>query len=436
MHISVFGMGYVGAVCAACWSKEGHNVVGVDVNSNKVDMINQGLSPIIEQQLPEMIAEAVASGWLRATTDANEAVLNTAISLVCVGTPSQLNGNLDLHFLRNVCEQIGSTLKSKSSFHVIVIRSTVLPGTVREILIPTLEQYSGKTVGRDFGVAFNPEFLREGSAIDDFYHPPKSVIGATDARSSDIVTTLYEAIDAPLIKLSLDSAEMVKYTDNAWHAAKIVFANEIGNLCKAFNIDSHQVMDAFCLDTKLNLSANYLKPGFAFGGSCLPKDVRALCYRAKTHDLNVPLLQSLLPSNQQQIERVVELIQSQASNKVGLLGLSFKLGTDDLRESPMVELAERLLGKGYELKIHDQNVSLAKIAGANKDYLLNKIPHISRLLAPSLDDVVNSCDVLVAGNRYEDVIGLVDTIRADQVLIDLVRLCDRSSSGNYIGIGW
>lgn len=436
MHISIFGMGYVGAVCAACWSKQGHDVVGVDINQTKVDLINEGCSPIIEQGLPELIAEGVGSGWLRATTDANSALANSVISLICVGTPSQLNGNLDLRFLRNVCEQIGTALKTKQSFHVVVIRSTVLPGTVREVLIPTLEQYSGKTAGRDFGVALNPEFLREGSALHDFYHPPKTVIGATDERSSELVATLYQKIDAPLIQLSLESAEMVKYADNAWHAVKIVFANEIGNLCKASGIDSHIIMDAFCLDTKLNLSPNYLKPGFAFGGSCLPKDVRALCYRAKTLDLNIPLLESLLPSNQKQIEQALALVQLQERKKVGLLGLSFKPDTDDLRESPMVELTERLLGKGYDIKIYDQNVSLAKIVGANRDFLLNKIPHISQLLTTSLDEVVDNSDVLIAGNRTEEFVALVDNLRQGQVMIDLVRLVDRPSNSNYIGICW
>ena len=436
MHISIFGMGYVGAVCAACWSQEGHSVLGVDVNQQKVDLINEGLSPIIENGLPEAIRTAVDNRWLRATTDADEAVRNTSLSMVCVGTPSQFNGNLDLRFVRNVCEQIGGALKAKPSFHVIVIRSTMLPGTLREILVPTLEQYSGKTSGRDFGVVVNPEFLREGSAVYDFYHPPKTVIGASDDRSGDIVASLYANIDAPLIRLDVDSAEMVKYADNAWHAAKVVFANEIGNLCKAVGIDGHKVMDAFCLDTKLNLSPAYLRPGFAFGGSCLPKDVRALCYRAKSLDQNTPLLDALLASNKNQIERAVAMVQTQSSKKVGLLGLSFKPGTDDLRESPMVELAERLLGKGYEIKIYDQNVSLTKIAGANKDYLLNKIPHISRLLTTSIDEVVDHSDILVAGNRSEEFAALIENIREDQVLIDLVRLDDRVSSGNYLGICW
>ena len=436
MHISIFGMGYVGAVCAACWAKEGHSVLGVDVNTQKVDLINQGQSPIIEHGLSDLISEAVDQGWLQASTDPEAAVSNTAMSMICVGTPSQLNGNLDLHFLLNVCEQIGKALKNKPSFHVIVIRSTVLPGTVRSILIPTLEQYSGKTAGRDFGVVVNPEFLREGSAVHDFYHPPKTVIGASDIRSGDIVATLYQNTDAPLIRLDIDSAEMVKYADNAWHATKVVFANEIGNLCKALGVDSHKVMDAFCLDTKLNLSPYYLRPGFAFGGSCLPKDVRALCYRAKTLDQNTPLLDALLPSNQAQIERVLGMIRAQSSHKVGLLGLSFKPGTDDLRESPMVELTERLLGKGYDIRIFDQNVSLAKIAGANKDYLLNRIPHISRLLASTLDDVVNHSDVIVIGNRSEEFAALVDNLRPEQVIIDLVRVSDRVSGGNYLGICW
>lgn len=436
MHISIFGMGYVGAVCAACWARENHTVTGVDVNADKVAVINRGESPIIEPGLPETIAQAVERGRLRAVTEARNAVLESDISMVCVGTPSQLNGNLDLRFVRNVCEQIGEALRQKADYHVVVLRSTMLPGTARKILTPVLELASGKQAGRDFGVAVNPEFLREGSAISDFYQPSKTVVGSADERSGDIVASLYEALALPVTRLDTDSAEMIKYASNAWHAAKVVFANEIGNLCKALGVDGQKVMEVFCQDTKLNLSSSYLRPGFAFGGSCLPKDVRAICYKAKNLDLKSPMLESLLASNQHQIERALTMIQSQPGKKVGLLGLSFKPGTDDLRESPLVELAERLLGKGYDVSIYDRNVSLARLGGANKDYLLNRLPHISGLLTADLSAAVDGCDVLVIGSDNEEFSALLENLDASQRVVDLVRISPQTSAQNYEGICW
>lgn len=436
MKLSIFGMGYVGAVCSACWAQQHHNIIGVDVNPEKVRLINEGNSPIIETGLAEAISETVANGYLRVTTDAHEAVLDSDISLICVGTPSQNNGSLDLRFVEKVCNDIGNALREKSDFHVVVLRSTVLPGTANDLVIPTLEQASGKKLGVDFGVAVNPEFLRESTAIRDFYEPPKTVIGETDKRSGDVVAALYENIDAPLIRVDIATAEMVKYSDNSWHACKVVFANEIGNICKELGIDGQKVMEIFCQDQKLNLSPYYMKPGFAFGGSCLPKDVRALSYKARNLDLKTPLLESLLPSNQYQVDRAFAMIQEQRSKRVGLLGLSFKAGTDDLRESPLVELTERLIGKGYDLKIYDKNVSLAKISGANKDFLLNKIPHISDLLDPELDQVIDNSDVLVVGNNAEEFSAVLDNLREDQILIDLVRISPQISQTRYQGICW
>lgn len=437
MKISIFGLGYVGAVSAGCLASDGHQVIGVDPNQTKVDLINRGLTPVIEKDIGEMIAEAVSKGRLRASTDVFEAVLASDISLICVGTPSQLNGNLDLSYVRRVCEQIGAALKEKSDFHVVVARSTMLPGSMRNVVIPTLEEYSGKRAGVDFGVCNNPEFLREGTAVYDYYHPPKTVIGETDTRAGDLLVKLYEKMDAPLVRTDVETAEMVKYTDNTWHALKVAFANEIGNLCKALGIDGHKVMDIFCQDTKLNLSPYYLKPGFAFGGSCLPKDVRALAYKARSLDLDVPVINAILPSNQLQVERGIEMIVRQGKRKVGFLGFAFKSGTDDLRESPVVDVIEALIGKGYELRLYDRNVNLAALTGANRDYILNHIPHISRLMVDTLDQVLEFAEVIVIGNGAPEFRESLQRLKPGQVVVDLVRISPmRSEPGHYEGICW
>jgi len=435
--VSVFGLGYVGVVTAGCLAKDGHEVVGVDLNTTKVDLINAGQSPIVEKDTPKLIREAVKKGLLRATVNAGEAVAGTDISLICVGTPSQLNGNLDLSYVRRVSEQIGKALRDKSGFHVVVCRSTMLPGSMRGIVLPTLEQSSGKRAGVDFGVCNNPEFLREGTAVYDFYNPPKIVIGQTDARSGDMMAALYDKLDAPRVRTSVETAEMVKYVDNVWHALKICFANEIGNLCKAVGLDSHQVMDIFCKDTKLNLSPYYLKPGFAFGGSCLPKDVRALTYKARTLDLELPVISAILPSNERQINEAFRLIAALGHRRIGVLGLSFKPGTDDLRESPIVELVERLLGKGYEVLIHDENVRLANLMGANRDFILNRIPHIAPLLVEDPQRVLQHGQTIVVGNKAPEFRAIVESIRDGQTVVDLARILDRASEkGKYEGLCW
>lgn len=437
MRISIFGMGYVGAVSAGILASEGHQVIGVDPVQTKVDLINQGQTPIIEKEIGELIAGAVENKQLRATTDAAEAVQNSELSLICVGTPSQLNGNLDLKYIRRVCEMIGAAIGAKSARHVVVIRSTILPGTMRQVVIPTLEESSDKVAGRDFGVCNNPEFLREGTAVYDFYHPPKTVIGETDTVSGDILATLYEKMDAPLIRTDVETAEMVKYVDNVWHALKVGFANEIGNVCKGIGIDGHRVMDIFCQDTKLNISPYYMKPGFAFGGSCLPKDLRALTYKARAMDLEVPILNSILPSNSLQVERGIQMVIEKGKRKVGVLGFSFKAGTDDLRESPVVELIERLLGKGYDIRIYDKNVNLASIVGANRDYILNRIPHINKMMMTSLDEVLAHAEVVVVGNGAREFSTILDRLRDDQVVVDLVRIGElRSEEDRYDGICW
>lgn len=436
MQISIFGLGYVGTVSAGCLARAGHSVVGVDPAKTKVDLINRGRTPIIEQDIGDILRDAVSAGRLRATTDVADGIRSSDISLICVGTPSLLNGGLDTAYVRRVCEQIGRELRRKSAFHVVVARSTMLPGSMRGLAIPVLEEFSGKRAGVDFGVCINPEFLREGTAVHDFHHPPKTVIGEMDERSGDAVLELYRDIDAPLVRTDIETAEMVKYTDNVWHALKVGFANEIGNICKALGIDGHRVMDIFCRDTKLNLSPYYLKPGFAFGGSCLPKDVRALLYKSRTLDLELPILSAILPSNQRQVERGLEMILREGKRKIGVLGFSFKAGTDDLRESPMVEVIERLIGKGYDLKLYDRNVKLAELVGANRDYILNRIPHISRLMVESVDEVLGFAETVVIGTGDREFWPIPERLRDGQQVVDLVRIPGVRSGDKYHGICW
>jgi GDP-mannose 6-dehydrogenase len=437
MKISVLGLGYVGAVSAGCLAHDGHEVIGIDPERTKVDLINSGRSPIIEKDIGAIIAEQVAAGRLRAATDVAAAVRHTDLVLVCVGTPSQPNGGIDLKFIRRVCEQIGTTLRHHHGAPVIVMRSTMLPGTMRDVVIPQLEKHSGKKAGEEFGVCINPEFLREGTAVHDYYHPPKTVIGEMNRASGDLLAALYANMPGPSIRTDIQTAEMVKYADNVWHALKVGFANEVGNICKAVEVDAHRVMDIFCQDRKLNLSPYYLKPGFAFGGSCLPKDVRALLHKAKTLDVEVPILSSILPSNERQIARGVQAVIEKGNKQVGILGFSFKAGTDDLRESPMVELVERLLGKGYELKIYDRNVSLAALHGANRDFILNRIPHISRLMVETIDEVVEHGKTLVIGNAAPEFADVPRRVAEGQTIIDFVRVCDsRTVLGVYEGLCW
>lgn len=437
MKISVFGLGYVGAVSAGCLAQDGHEVIGVDPNITKVNLINEGQTPIIEKDIGAMIARAVGKGGLRATNESLDAVINSDISLICVGTPSQLNGSLDLRYVRHVCEQIGAALQHKRDFHIVVARSTMLPGSMRSVVIPTLEKFSGKTAGVDFGVCNNPEFLREGTAVHDYYQPPKTVIGESDVRSGERLITLYKYLDAPLIRTTIEIAEMVKYTDNVWHALKVGFANEIGNICKALNLDGHLIMDIFCQDKKLNLSSYYMKPGFAFGGSCLPKDVRALTYKARMLDLHLPILNAILPSNERQIERALKMVVEKGSKKVGILGLSFKAGTDDLRESPTVELVERLIGKGFDIRIYDRNVKIAGLVGANRDYIMNQIPHISSLMVDDLDAALEHAHTLVVANGDEEFRQVGGRLNEHHVLVDLVRIGEGvSKEGKYDGICW
>jgi GDP-mannose 6-dehydrogenase len=438
MNVSVFGLGYVGSVSAASFAADGHTVIGVDVNPVKVASLNAGRSPIVENGLDELIRDNTANGRLRATTDTAEAIERTELSLVCVGTPSRRNGSLDLTYLERVCEQIGEALARKDAYHVVVVRSTVLPGTTHGVVIPALERTSGKKYGSGFGVTVNPEFLREGTAIRDFRNPPMTLIGhnyKSDARPTE---NLYAKVDAEVVSTSIRTAEMIKYASNTWHALKVCFANEVGNLCKRLEIDSHEVMDIFCRDEKLNLSSYYMKPGFAFGGSCLPKDVRAMQYRAKEVDLEMPVVQAILGSNQLQIQHAIDMVVESGRKRVGLLGFSFKAGTDDLRESPIVILAEALLGKGYQLAIYDRNVSIARLIGANKEYINQQIPHLSSLLRDSIDEVIAGSDVIVVGNGSPEFADALQRTRPDQLVIDLFRAKverDRIPAA-YSGICW
>ena len=439
MRVSIFGLGYVGAVTGACLAQQGHDVIGVDANPSKVVLINQGLPPVIETGLSELMADVTKSGKFRATEAWQDAIAASDVALVCVGTPSNSNGSLCTDLVKRVSEQIGAALANRSEYFVVAIRSTVLPGTVERIVIPSLEWRSGKVAGRDFGVCMVPEFLREGTSVKDFFNPPRTVIGERDSRAGTTVAALFEGIDAPLIRTGIPVAESLKYADNAFHALKVTFANEIGNICKAGGCDSHEVMHIFCMDSKLNLSPYYLKPGFAFGGSCLPKDLRALTYHARSLDVPTPLLDSILVSNKKQIERVTSLLQGYKGRSLGFLGLSFKHGTDDLRESPILEVIETMIGKGFHVGIYDEFVSIARLVGANKEYIQKEIPHVSSLMRSSAEELVRESDVVVvstASERFREI--LAKNYRPDQMVVDLIRIVEKSQTigSNYYGINW
>ncbi|MEM9611011.1 MAG: nucleotide sugar dehydrogenase [Actinomycetota bacterium] len=437
-RIAVFGLGYVGAVSAACFADRGHEVIGVDVNPSKVDMINAGRTPVVEERIGELIAETVASGRLRATTDATEAVRQTDIALVCVGTPSTHAGGLTTAYLEAVADDIGAAIAEAGTRYTVAFRSTMLPGTCDERLIPRLEAASGLKAGADFGVCVNPEFLREGSSVKDFNDPPKTVIGQIDDKSGEVIASLYEGLPGPVHRVPIKVAELAKYADNCFHAVKVTFANEIGAVCGALGLDSHQVMDIFVSDTKLNISPAYLKPGFAFGGSCLPKDLRALTHTARHRDVSIPMLDHVLTSNEHQIDRVFQMVANTGLRRIGLFGLSFKAGTDDLRESPLVELAERLVGRGFELLIHDSQVSLSALHGANRAYVDSRIPHLSKLMVGSPDQAAAHAEVAVLGTGTEEAVAAVERSGAS-VIVDLVRNAATSRLAEhpgYRGISW
>lgn len=437
MNISIFGLGYVGVVTAGCLASMGHKVIGVDINEVKVQMLNDGLSPIIEKELPELLEKNRKNGLIRGTTNTGEAIHESEMSIICVGTPSRSNGCLDTRYLEAVCKEIGASIKEKEGKHILIFRSTMIPGTMRGIVIPLLEEASGKKNGEGFYVAFNPEFLRESTAVFDFYNPPKTVVGADSEEVAQKILSIYGDVTGEKIVTDIEVAEMVKYVDNNFHALKITFANEIGMLCKNLGLDSHQVMNIFMKDTKLNISTTYLKPGFAFGGSCLPKDLRAISCLARMHDVETPLLNSLMVSNTMQVTNASKKIIEFGKRKIGIAGFSFKEGTDDLRESPLVELIEILLGKGYDLKLYDRNVYLSRLIGANKEYITEKIPHISTLMVDSLDDLLTDREVIIIGNKEKEFERILTDARPDQKIFDLVRIGDISNArDNYEGISW
>src|SRR5579871_3071907 len=424
MRISVFGLGYVGTVCAACLADQGHDVVGVDKSDSKVELIRSGRSPIVERDIDDLVARSVKSGRLTATLDAAAAVASTEFSFVCVGTPSRPNGALDLSGVDTVATEIGRAIRMKAEPHTIVLRSTVVPGTTRDVLAPRIAEGAGNVA---FSVAFNPEFLREGSAVADFRSPAKTVIGAFDDETAATVASLYRDLPGPKITTEVEVAELVKYVDNSWHALKVAFGNEIGVIAKTLGIDSHDVMDIFFQDKRLNISPAYLRPGFAFGGSCLPKDLRALTYLARKHDLDLPVLNNILESNQMLVDRGVDWILSRSGKRIAFLGISFKSGTDDVRESSFVELVERLIGKGREIRIFDPNVKIAQLVGANRSYLMKVIPHIANLMVSDISDAVDWAETIVTtvpDPIYEN--GIAD-IRPDQTVLDFARF--NSSQG-------
>ncbi len=436
MKISIFGLGYVGCVSLGCLARNGHTVIGVDISETKVNQINSGLATIIEKDVDILIKEAHNSGKISATTNFHEAINGTEISVIAVGTPSSNTGHLNLKYIFKVAENFGEVLKTKTSFHVIAIRSTVLPGT-SEKFAAIVEEFSGKKRNIDFAMVSNPEFLREGTAVYDYYHPPVTLIGSAHPDAAEKVASLYRQLPAEVIITDVKIAELMKYVNNTFHALKVSFANEVGNICSALEIDSHKVMELFCKDKELNISPYYFKPGFAYGGSCLPKDLKGL--QTLAHDLYVktPLIESIDKTNQLQISRAVEIIQETGKKKLGFMGLSFKAGTDDLRNSPAVTLIETLLGKGYEITIYDRNVQLSKLTGTNKEYIDTHIPHLSKLMKPKIEDLLNDCELIIVNNKeqeYADTLAQLDT---DHHILDMVRLsAEIREKKNYKGINW
>lgn len=434
MNISVFGLGYVGCISLGCLAQKGHSLVGVDVSGLKTELINQGKPTIIEKDIDGIIGEAFEAGRVRATASVEDAVASTDVSIICVGTPPTSEGHLDLSFIFSTAHEIGSALKNKDSFHVVAIRSTVLPGT-NEKYAAIIEQESGKKKNVDFAVVSNPEFLREGTAVYDYNHPPVTVLGSDSEKALDIMSSLYSDLEGgPVYRTEVGVAEIIKYVNNSYHALKITFANEVGNICKKLGIDSHHVMELFGMDKQLNISTYYFKPGFAYGGSCLPKDLGALNTLAHDLYLDVPVLSSIAVSNQYQKKHAVELIESKRKTKILVLGISFKAGTDDLRYSPIIDVIQELLGKGYDLKLVDNQVELSRIIGKNRSYIMEKLPHIAKLLTKDLQTAIDWAEVIIVTNKEKDFLGL--HFADDKILIDLARINEYQSHPNYNGLNW
>ena len=434
MNISIFGLGYVGCVSAGCLAKNGHQIIGVDVHPMKVDMINNGIATIVEKHIDEIIKEEHDLGKISATTDYKAAVLNSELSIICVGTPSSSTGHLNLNYIYNTAQQIGEALQEKDDFHVVVIRSTVMPGT-NEKVGQLIEEYSGKKRNEAFSVVSNPEFLREGTAVKDYYHPSVTVIGGDNEFAIEKVSQLYRQLEAPIKTTEIRVAELIKYVNNSYHALKITFANEVGNICKSLSIDSHEVMKLFCSDTSLNISAAYFKPGFAYGGSCLPKDLKGLVTVGRDKYLSTPLLNSIEDSNENQKKIAYDMISSTGKKNICFIGLSFKEGTDDLRYSPSVDLAEKLIGKGYSLSIYDSNVHVSKLVGANKSYVNEHLPHLADLITNKPCEAIKKADVIIINHRNFDVAAYHSFLK-DKTVIDLVRVKWEHSKEKYEGICW
>ena len=438
MKISIFGLGYVGAVSMACLARDGHEVTGVDLDPLKLDLIRSGKSPIVEEGIQDLTREVVASGRVRVTNDVAAAIRETELSFVCVSTPSSPNGSQDMSAIRRVMESIGAALAGKTAFHTVVLRSTVQPGTLDELVRPTLEKASGRAADQDFGLAFQPEFLREGTSIKDYDRPPITIVGTRSSRAADMLRAVFGHLPCEFVVTSVGVAEMQKYAANAFHAVKITFANEIGRLSRAVNVDAREVMALICKDTHLNISPAYLRPGFAFGGSCLPKDLRALTYMGKTHDVVTPMLGGVLGSNRAHIDAAIDAVMQGETRRVGMIGLSFKKGTDDLRESPLVSVAERLIGKGYDLRIYDPEVNLSRLIGANKRFIEQSIPHIGNLMVGSCEEAVRHGDTILVGLGGQDIeTVLAAELTARHAVVDVVGITVRGPAGSrYHGICW
>ena len=433
MNISIFGLGYVGCVGMGCLASQGHKIIGVDVSDKKVELINQGVPTIVEKDIDKLIMDGHKKGMVSATKDFVKAVHSSDISFICVGTPSSDNGHLDLTYIMKTAEQIGEALKEKTGFHVVVIRSTVFPGT-NEKVGQLIADISGKEIDKDYAIVSNPEFLREGTAVNDYLNPPLTVIGSSSEKAVDIMKQVYEWSSAPVEIVPIGVAEMIKYVNNSYHALKVVFANEIGSICKKLNIDSHEVMRIFCMDKQLNISPYYFRPGFAYGGSCLPKDLRGLQTLAHDLYLDTPVLNAISPSNITLIERQTEAIEKFGKKKIGVLGLSFKAGTDDMRNSPIIHIIESLHGKGFEVKIFDKNVSLSRIIGKNKSVIEERLPHLSTMLIDNMEEVTDWADVLIIANKDSKFSEIVT--KPEQIIVDLVRVKELEKYNNYNGLWW
>ena len=437
-RISIFGLGYVGAVSLACLARDGHEMTGVDIDPAKLEMLRRGQAPIVETGIQELTRSVIRGGQVTVTDSVRDAILATDVSFVCVGTPARANGSQNLDAITRIAQQIGAVLPEKTSRHVIVIRSTVKPGTVEEIVQPALEAASGLKAGADFSLCFQPEFLREGTSIHDYDHPPMSVVGASDPQGVAALRGIFGHLPCEFVETSIRTAEMLKYACNVFHALKVTFANEMGRICQAASVDPHEVMQLLCKDQQLNISPAYLRPGFAFGGSCLPKDLKALVYMAKSADVEVPMLAGIMPSNAAHIEHAIEQVLATGKRRIGMIGLSFKAGTDDLRESPLVIMAERFIGKGLQLSIYDPQVNVARLIGANRRFIEESIPHIASVMTSDVEQLVREADVLVVATRIPEVLAALQAhTRPEQLLLDVANLPDREAhQARYRGVCW